>query len=467
MRTPRSTSRALGALLAFGCATAFAEPPKVDIPFHHFELENGLVVLLHEDHTLPQVTVNITYRVGSKDEVKGRTGFAHLFEHLMFMGTERAPRGAFDQYMEAEGAWNNAWTSEDRTDYYELGPSHTLPLFLWLEADRMQSLGRLIDQAKLDLQRDVVRNERRQTSENTPYGIVELKLPETLYPEGHPYHHPVIGSHEDLQAASVADVRAFFDKYYVPNNASLVIAGDFDSQAAEKLVRSYFGGIPRAADPHAADAPPPALSVAATRDTITLTDRVDQPRIHFVWQSPAHFGKEDAELDLLGAILSNGKASRLHATLVYEKQLAQDVSAMQYSGVLGSRFVVYATAREGITAEVLQRGLEDTLAAVLKDGVTTDEVERARNAVQMNFVSGLQSVMARASTLNAYQAELGRADFVADDLARYTRATAESVTGAARQWLDPTRRATLRVLPAPAATPASAPGQAPAQKGQP
>lgn len=448
----RRASRIATAVLTWAASTAAAaDAPKLDIPHRRFDLENGLVVLLHEDHTLPQVTVNLTYRVGSKDELPGRTGFAHLFEHLMFMGTEKAPRGAFDQFMEAEGAWNNAWTSEDRTDYFELGPSHVLPLFLWLEADRMQSLGRLIDQTKLDLQRDVVRNERRQTSENTPYGVVELKVPEMMYPPGHPYHHPVIGSHEDLQAASVADVRAFFEKFYVPNNASLVIAGDFDPAAAEAQVRRLFGGLPRAADPHAGQAAPAAPAPVHVRERVTVTDRVDQPRVHFLYQTPAHFQADDAELALLGSILSTGKGSRLHALLVYDQQVAQDVSAVQNSGVLGSRFIVEATARDGVSAEKLEQALNAAIEKLLKDGVTADEAERARNGVQMSFVSGLQGVMERASLLNLYQAEVGRPDYVAEDLGRFTRATPESITAAARAWLRPERRGVLWVVPAPAA----------------
>ena len=465
-RPLRTTAAAWLATMAVSAAGALparpahaAEPPALEIPFQRFELENGLVVLLHEDHTLPQVTVNLSYRVGSKDETPGRTGFAHLFEHLMFMGTEKAPRGAFDAFMEAEGAWNNAWTSEDRTDYFELGPSHVLPLFLWLEADRMQSLGRLIDQTKLDLQRDVVRNERRQTSENTPYGLVELELPKMLFAPGHPYHHPVIGSHEDLQAASVADVRSFFDKFYVPNNASLVIAGDFERAAAEAQVRQLFGGLPRAADPHAGTTPPAAPTNAHVRARVTVEDRVDQPRIHFVYQTPAHFQPDDAELSLLGSILSTGKASRLHASLVYEKELAQDVGATQASGVLGSRFIIQATAREGVSAEKLEKAMDEALAKLMKDGVTPDETERARNGVQMGFVSALQGVMERASLLNLYQAEAGRPDFVAADLARYTQATPEGIGKAARQWLAPGRRGVLWVVPRPAAPAADAAGQ--------
>ncbi len=458
---------ALVASLALPSTAAAAGPPALDIPVRRFDLDNGLVVLLHEDHTLPQVTVNLSYQVGSKDEAPGRTGFAHLFEHLMFMGTQRVPRGAFDAWMEAEGAWNNAWTSEDRTDYYVVGPSHVLPLFLWLEADRMAALGAEIDQVKLDLQRDVVRNERRQTSENTPYGLVELELPKLLYPPGHPYHHPVIGSHEDLQAASVADVRSFFARFYVPNNASLVIAGDFDPVAAEAMVRQHFAGIPRGADPHAGRAPVAPPAPAHVRDIVKVTDRVDQPRVHFAYQTPAHFQADDAALSLLGTVLSTGKGSRLHAALVYADEVAQDVAAAQWSGVLGSRFVIQATAREGVSAEALQAKMDAVLSKLLKDGVTADETERARNGVQMAFVSGLQGLGDRAGLLNQYMAEVGRPDFVAADLARYTALTPDDVSRAARTWLAPERRGVLWVLPAPEAPEPPATPAAPAAQEKP
>lgn len=337
----RLTATILPLVLATGVSAAMAADrgPTIDIPFRQFSLDNGLIVIFHEDHALPLVTVNMSYRVGSKDEPPGRTGFAHLFEHLMFMGTARVPRGMFDGWMEGEGGWNNAWTSEDRTDYYDVGPAHILPLLLWLEADRLADLGKQIDQTKLDLQRDVVRNERRQSTENEPYGITELRLPELVFAPDHPYHHPVIGSHEDLQAASVADVQGFFAKWYVPNNASLVVAGDFDPAAAEALIRQYFSGLARAPDPREGVTRAFEPTVAAVTTPETVKDRVDQPRVIFAWQTPAHFTPGDAELAVLGSILSAGKASRLYQTLVYDQKVAQDVYAAQENGVLASRFV--------------------------------------------------------------------------------------------------------------------------------
>src|SRR5580698_8921289 len=229
-------------VLLLGPASARADD--VSIPFTTTKLANGMTVILHEDHALPIVTSNIAFKVGSRFEAPKRTGLAHLFEHLMFMGTRRAPTKAYDAWMEAAGGWNDAETSEDHTDFYDVGPPTSLPLLLWLEADRLRDLGSVMTQEKLDAQREVVRNERRQTSENQPYGKVELLLPELLFPEGHPYYHPVIGSHEDLEAATVDDVKAFFQKWYDPANASLVVAGDFDPKAILPVLERYFGTIP-------------------------------------------------------------------------------------------------------------------------------------------------------------------------------------------------------------------------------
>lgn len=460
--SPRPLLAALVCLVGLGAApspgveaspaqpaqAAPAAAPDLEIPFTTFTLDNGLKVILHEDHTVPLVAVNLSYEVGSKDEQAGRTGFAHLFEHLMFMGTERAPRGRFDAWMEAAGGWNNAWTSEDRTDYFDVGPSHILPLLLWLEADRLSSLGPQIDAEKLDLQREVVRNERRQTSENVPYGVVDLRLPDLLYPPGHPYHHTVIGSHEDLQAATVDDVRAFFATWYVPRNASLVVAGDIDPAAVEDLVRRYFGWIPSPPEPppHAAAQEDPGFVPGSE----TLTDRVELPRVVMAWRSPAHLTAGDAEMDVLAGVLATGKASRLHRSLVYEQQVAQDVYAGQWSGELDSRFVVWATAREGVTADALAAALSKELGAVRAQGVTEDEVSRARNRIQTDFVSRLQSVAERASLLNAYEAAVGDPGYVSRDLARYTDATPSGISAFARDVLDPARAAVLRVLPAPA-----------------
>jgi zinc protease len=346
--------------------------------------------------------------------------------------------------MEAEGGSNNAWTSADRTAYHEVAPAHALPLLLWLEADRFASLADDMDLAKLNTQRDVVRNERRQTSENEPYGKVDLRLPELLYPKGHPYHHPVIGSHEDLQAATVDDVTAFFRRWYVPNNLSLVVAGDFDPQAARALIERYFGGIPRRTVPPAPAAAPVTLK-GVVRET--LPDNVNLPKVVMAWHSPAHFAPGDAELDLLATVLEEGKESRLYKALVYDNPLAQEVSATQSSGELGSHFVVEAIARPGVPLDKLEAAIDAELAKVRDAKVSREELERAKNQYETSFVKALESLRARAALLNQYQTFKADPGFVEDDLQRYRDATAESLQDAAKSTLNPDARVILRVVP--------------------
>jgi predicted Zn-dependent peptidase len=459
MRLPVITL-ALASVAVASVATltpAFASD--VQIPFTKTTLPNGMVVILSEDHAVPQVVLNVTYGVGSRMERSGRTGFAHLFEHLMFMGTRRAPTKAFDAWMEEAGGRNNAWTAEDRTDYFDIAPSTALPLLLWLEADRMRDLGPLIDQGKLDLQRDVVRNERRQSIENRPYGIEELTLPRLLWPDAHPYHHPVIGSHEDLEAASVADVKQFFATWYDPANASLTLAGDFDAQQAKALIDKDFGSAPsqgKPADPGAPGFDDKAASGATgDRWPTTLTsvvretvpDNVELTKITIAWQSPRHFGPGDAELDLLASVLAQGKASRLYKALVYDQKIAQEVSARQESRVLGSDFVVDALVRPGIDPGKVERALLEQVAKVREKEVTTEELERARNTYEMEFVDRLQSVEERASLLNMYEAETGDPGFVQHDLDRYRHATEKDLLGYAKKVLLPDAAVILTIVP--------------------
>jgi predicted Zn-dependent peptidase len=441
-------NRSLGALFV-GAASALSTGPasSLDLPFEQSRLANGLTVIVHEDHLLPQVAVNIIYRVGSKDEQAGRTGFAHLFEHLMFMGTKRAPAKAFDEWMESAGGSNNAWTSTDFTDYHEAGPSTLLPLFLWLEADRLAELGHEIDQPKLDLQRDVVRNERRQSIENRPYGKVELRMPELMYAESHPYHHPVIGSHADLEAASLADVRAFFEEHYVPPNAALVVAGDVRAADVKDMAQRYFGFISsgsQGAAPIPKPTPLPRLDKVVRE---TIEDKVEMTKIVMAFPSPAHFEPGDAELDLLASILSSGKTSRLYKSLVYEKSLAQSVSAEQESAVLSSMFTIEILVRPGVSADTAEKTADGVLAEIIAKPPTEDELRRAKNQIQFDFVDRLQSLPSRARLLNTYWAEKGDPGFVNKDLERYTQATTASVFAQAQKTLTLGNRVIVRVVP--------------------
>jgi predicted Zn-dependent peptidase len=444
-------NRTAGAVsLGFALALSGGTASSLDLPFEQTKLPNGLTVIVHEDHLLPQVATNIIYRVGSKDEQVGRTGFAHLFEHLMFMGTKRAPLKKFDEWMEAAGGTNNAWTSADFTDYHEAGPSTLLPLFLWLEADRLAELGREIDQPKLDLQRDVVRNERRQSIENRPYGKVELRMPELMYASSHPYHHPVIGSHADLEAATVKDVRAFFEENYVPGNAALVVAGDVRAADVKDIVQRYFGfippatagGIPKSSKP----SPPPPPSIdKVVRETIE--DKVEMTKIVMAFHSPAHFEPGDAELDLLASILSYGKTSRLYKALVYEKSLAQSVVATQESSILSSLFTVEIMVRPGVSPDAVEKAADGVLADVVAKPPTEDELKRAKNQIAFDFVDRLQSLESRARLLSTYWAEKGDPGFVNKDRERYEKATVAGVLTQAQKTLTLGARAIIRVVP--------------------
>ena len=416
-----------------------------EIPFTRYELPNGLTVILHEDHRLPLVSANIWYYVGSKDEPPGRSGFAHLFEHLMFMGTNKVPYPQFDLTMETSGAWNNATTSEDRTTYFETGPRHLLDTFLFLESDRMASLGDSMTQEKLDAQRDVVRNERRQSYENRPYGKAYLEIPERLYPKGHPYHEPIIGSHEDLERATVEDVKDFFRKFYFPRNASLAIVGDFEPAAARELVARHFGPLPSLPPaPRKQDIPQPRLDGIVR---VTLTDTVELPLSIFVWHSPPAYQGGDADLDVVATILGGGKASRLYKALVYEKKLAQEVMVFQGSRYLGSEFHVAAYARPGVSQDELEAEVDKEVARVCAEGLELREVERARNRIDTSFWGRTQSLPEKADLLNAYQFHFGDPGAIGKDRARYERVTPESAKRWAKQILEPDSRLILRVVP--------------------
>ncbi len=440
-------------LLALALAASTLLPSSaaadVSVPFARTTLPNGMTVILHENHDVPIVVVNLSYGVGSRFEAPGRTGFAHLFEHLMFMGTRRVPTKAFDSWMEGAGGWNNAWTSNDRTDYYDVGPPSSLDLLLWMEADRLRDLGPLMTLEKLDAQREVVRNERRQTSENTPYGKVELRLPELLYPVGHPYHHPVIGAHADLEAATVDDVKGFFAKYYDPANASLVVAGDFDAARTKARIEQVFGPIPS----RGAVTDPGAPGFSDTKTTLTgvvretIQDTVELEKVVMAWQTPKHFGPGDAELDLLATALATGKASRLYKALVYEQKLAQSVEASQESAQLGSRFTIGVIARPGVSLDRIEAAIDRELEAVQKAPLADDELVRAKNLVETSFVTRLESVRERASLLNMYQAELKDPGYAPKDLERYRAATKEGVRDVAARYLPFGRRVVLRVVP--------------------
>jgi zinc protease len=422
-------------------------PAPIEVPFRQFRLDNGLNVILHRDTSVPVVAVNVWYHVGSANEKPGRTGFAQLFEHLMFEGSKNVPEGEFDTLLESAGGDNNGSTSNDRTNYVIDVPANALELALFLESDRMAYLLDTMTPARVDGQRDVVKNERRQSYENRPYGMADIELDEALWPEGHPYHWPTIGYMEDLTAASYDDVINFFSTYYSPNNASLVLAGDIDFDEARALVQKWFGDIPRGADVLPV-APPPAQLSGVTRKT--LTDRVRLPRLYLAWLTPRHFAPGDAALDVVSSVLAGGKNSRLYKRLVYDLQIAQDVAAFQASSSLGSQFQIIATARPGHTAAEMQAVIDEELALLAREAPAAREVERALNQIEASFLRSMERVGGfggKADALNAYFAAGGGPDYFAEDLARYTVLTPADVQAAAVDWLPLDRRVVLVVEP--------------------
>lgn len=417
----------------------------LSVPFERYTLPNGLTVILHEDHHLPSVTVNFWFGVGSADERPGRSGFAHLFEHLMFMGTAAVPNGGFDTTMEQQGGWNNASTSNDRTNYFDVGPSNLLETFLWLEGDRLSHLADDMTKAKVDLQRDVVKNERRQSYETRPYGQEELIIMDRLFPDGHPYHHPVIGSHADLTAASVEDVKAFFRTWYVPTNASLVIAGDFDPKLARTWVDKYLAPWPRAEAPLR---PVPPLVELKKPVRVVQKDSVQNERVVLAWLAPAHFAPGDAELELLGTLLGTGKTSRLVKSLVIDQQLAGDVS-VEHEQLRGqSVFIIEATAQGGHTSAELEKALDAELARLATQPPTDAETDRARAFTQRDALTHLEAVFARADALNAMQLTFGDPGLVQrSSLARFDSIHASDLAEVARRVLG-RPRLTLSFVPA-------------------
>jgi zinc protease len=438
----------LAALVLSGSALTMGQTPGrklPTIPFEKYKLKNGLEVILSEDHTLPLLSVNLWYHVGPANERPGRTGFAHLFEHMMFEGSQHVGGKAHFAYLEAAGATDiNGTTNFDRTNYYETIPSNQLELALWLESDRMGYLVGTLDIEKLANQRDVVRNERRQSGENTPYGLVEEGLYHQLFPKGHPYHPVVIGSHADVEAAKLEDVREFFRQYYTPNNATMAIVGDFDKTKIKALVEKYFGSIPTGPEvPKITAATPP---ITEERRAV-VTDQVELPRVYMGWITPPVFQKGDAECDLYAQILGGGKSSRLYKSLVYEKQIAQDVSASIEETRLGSIFEIQATAKPGVKPEDLEKAIDAEMAKLREEGPSAAEVQRARNVTETALVRGLERTNGVANRLNYYNQFLGDPDYFSKDLLRFDAVTPADVKQVAQTVFKKEARAVVFGVP--------------------
>ena len=417
----------------------------LELPFARRRLANGLDVIVHEDHRVPIVAVNIWYRVGSKNERPGMTGFAHLFEHLMFEGSQHHDKGYFPPLQQA-GAQLNGSTNTDRTNYWEVVPTSALDLALWMESDRMGYLLPALTAERFETQRKVVLNERRQSYENRPYGLALMALMASLFPYEHPYRWPTIGDVPDLLAMQFEDVREFFRTYYGPANASLVLAGDLDTEQGFDLAERYFGDLPAGQRPAAVRA---TASLSAER-RLVLEDRVELPRLYLAWHSPAMFADDDAELDLVADLVANGKAARLYKTLVYEDRVALDVSASQQSRELSSVFVLAATAAPGKSLADVAARVDVALSELADSGPTDAEMERSRAQVESNFLYRLQTVGGfggKSDQLNAYNVLRGDPGFFAQDLRRYESATQQSVRAAAGRYLMADGRVALSIVP--------------------
>ena len=435
------------ALTAPALAQMPAPPSKIEVRYSQFTLPNGLRVILHEDHSVPVVTVNVWYHVGSARERAGRTGFAHLFEHLMFMGSGHVKPGEFDELLETSGGDNNGSTTNDRTNYWINVPSNSLELALFLESDRMGYLLDTMTPKTVDAQRDVVKNERRQSYENRPYGQADITLTEMLYPEGHPYHWPVIGYMPDLTAASYDDVVAFFKKYYSPANASLVVAGDIEPAAARRLVEKWFSDVK--AGPPAEPMTIPGVALTGVQKK-TLTDKVQLPRLTLAWLTPASLAPGDAVLDVVADVLAGGKNSRLYKRLVYDMQIAQSVSAGQNSQALSSYFIVQATPRPGHTVDELRKVIDEEIAKLQSEPPSTHELERSLNQIEASFYNRMERVGGfggKGDQLNAYYTSTGDPDWFNEDLARYRALSTPDIQAAALQFLPQDRRVELTVMP--------------------
>ncbi|PYQ71566.1 MAG: insulinase family protein [Acidobacteria bacterium] len=408
-------------------------------------LGNGLDVLLHEDHGCPIVAVNVWYHVGSKNEHPGHTGFAHLFEHLMFEGSQHHDRGFF-QPLQGAGATLNGSTNADRTNYWEVVPPNALELALWMESDRMGFLLPALTEAKFSNQRDVVLNERRQNYENRPYGLAPMALLAALFPPDHPYHWTTIGEIADLQAVQLDEVHAFFRRYYHPANASLALAGDFDPDEALGLVDQYFGTI----DAGLRVGPVRASASLSDETRLFFEDRVELPRLYFAWLTPAMFADGDADLDLATDLLANGKTSRLYRRLVFEQRIATDVSASQNSREIAGYAQITATAAPDHALDEIEAVIVDEIARLAAEGPTDDEIDRGRVQAEAQFVFRLQTIGGfggKSDQLNAYNVFLGDPAYFDRDLERYHAVTASSLRQAVARYLDPLRRVTLSIVP--------------------
>ena len=426
---------------------AGAQSPALKVPelkYERYTLPNGLEVILREDHKLPIVSVDLWYHVGALNEKTGRTGFAHLFEHMMFEGSEHVGEKAHFKYLEGAGATDiNGSTSYDHTNYYETVPSNELELALWLESDRMGFLLEKLDRTKLTNQRDVVRNELRQ-DEGQPYDVADEAVGHALFPKGHPYYGNVIGSHADVEAARLLEVRDFFQHYYTPNNASVAIVGDFDPKTIKAKVEKYFGPVSKGPAPDKVSVETPAIT---TERRVTVTDTVQLPRLSIAWLTPEAYKPGDADTDMVMSILGGGKVSRLYQKLVYQQQVAQSVSCQNQSTALVSMAQCDITARPGVKLEDLEATFDKEVEALRTQGPTQEELDRARNQLLAGLIQGLQRPGAVADLMDRYNYFVDDPGYLPKDVARYESITTASVKAAAEKEFGKNQRVVVSCVP--------------------
>ncbi len=406
---------------------------QVNLKIEKYQLPNGLTVILHEDHSAPVVGVVVMYHVGSKNEKVKRTGFAHLFEHMMFQGSANVGDDQHFKLLQEIGAEINGSTNEDVTNYYEVVPSNELELALFLEADRMGNLLPAMTQEKLDNQRDVVKNERRQRVDNVPYGTSWEKISKGMYPETHPYSWPVIGYMEDLSAAHMDDIKDFFRIYYAPNNACLSIAGDFDPAEAKALVEKYFKAFPRGKDIER----PAEVPVSLSADILQVyEDKVQLPRLYKVWHSPKQETREDAVMTVLGQVLSSGKSSRLFKSMVYDRQVAQSVSASQSSSEIAGLFMVIATAKPGITLAELNTMVDSVVNGVIASGVTQEEIDKVITGLEAGVINRVATNLGKANSMASYELLTGDPANINRQMDHFKNITPAEVQALAKKYLS-------------------------------
>jgi len=422
----------------------------LDLAYKKYMLKNGLEVILHQNKNLPLAAVNIWYKVGSANEVKDKTGLAHLFEHMMFQGSQNVPKEMHFRFIQEAGGTLNGSTTLDRTNYYEKVPSNFLEMILWLESDRMGYLLPALDQEKLNNQKDVVSNERLERYDNQPYGLAWEIIITNLFPKNHPYSWPTIGFMNDIKGYTLEDVKSFFSKYYSPSNATLTVAGDFDESETTELIEKYFSEISPYNNIHRPDSNSPQLNEIKT---ITHEDNVQLERIYLAWITDKAYANDDAVMDVLGDILAGSKNSRLYKNLVFEKEIAQDVSAFQFSGKLTGMFMIVATAKPNVKLDELKSEIMREIEKIAKEKVDSNELLKSKNGIKANFISSLQHVDGIADQLNSYNFFVGKPNYFSEDLKRYEIIEEETISKTAEKYLTKPYLE-LRIIPKenPAAT---------------